>query len=243
MNDKDLTVKFLTNEIKDSICVYQISVTDINSKETWIFKDRYRNLREIHLKISSTFNSDLPIFPPKKWPGNLEASFISQRQKHLENYFNLILTNKKIAEFPTLRDYLFQSKKNFDNNNNNEEKNEKKIEVNLNQFKKKIGNLKIIEELNKRFLDLSLVMNSPDEDEIIRKKKIYRKINFVGKIENKKENLPFGNERNLIHIYQNSFINNETAEIFKLMDNTIFQIMKTSNNSNININFVYNINS
>ena len=239
--ENNLKVKFLSNDIIEGICYYQISITDIISRETWIIKDRYKNLRNIHKKLKSSFNSPLPDFPRKKWPGNLEPSFISQRQKHLENYLNLILSDKTISNFPNLTAYLFKERKSDESKINEKSeltKNNFKNSFKLNKFNN--GGFKIIDELNKKFLDLTVVLNLPEEDEIKKKKNLYEKININIK-ENKKSNLPTGNERNLIHIYQESLVNSNKDNLI-LFDNCIRKIEENCS-LDIKSNIVHKMNS
>ena len=109
---KAITVKFLKCEIKNNTCYYEISITDLIIKETWVYYDRYSNLRNFHKKVSIEFNSPLPNFPPQRLIGNMDPSFILQRQKGLENYLNLLLNSFKIDDSIILKKFINESKEN-----------------------------------------------------------------------------------------------------------------------------------
>ena len=102
-------VKFLDYKIDSGVTYYSISVTTLATSESWIFQSRYRNMLELHNQISSEVNIKLPVFPPKKWPGNLNPDFISQRQKSLENYFNNLLRVVNLDNLPILKNFLYTS--------------------------------------------------------------------------------------------------------------------------------------
>ena len=151
---------------------------------------------EIHNQISSNNSIKLPAFPPKKWPGNLNPDFISQRQKSLENYFNNLLKVVNLENVPVLKQFLYQSYKKKekvvekpivpDNPKvpnkpvkDLKEKEEQK-EAPMSHISLKPNFDKIVE--NTRFVDLNTNLASPDEDDVKEKKDKYKTLNFNLKI-------------------------------------------------------------
>lgn len=92
MSYPPLAVKFLSFSIDSSVVIYTISITDFSSKETFLIQSRYSLLLDMHRHLLN-YKFPLPLFPPKKCCFNKETSFLSQRQKALENYFNTLLKN------------------------------------------------------------------------------------------------------------------------------------------------------
>jgi hypothetical protein len=107
----DLTVKFLKHEIESGGSVYYtISVTDISTRETWLLRERYSTLRDVHAKLESQVDGSLPSFPSRKFFGNTDKSFILKRQKELETYFNILLKHKNLDEIPAIKYFLYDRK-------------------------------------------------------------------------------------------------------------------------------------
>lgn len=179
-------VKFLDYKIDSGVTYYSISVTTLATSESWIFQSRYRNMLDLHNQISTAVNIKLPAFPPKKWPGNLNLEFISQRQKSLENYFNTLLRVVNLDNLPILKNFLYTSYKKKEEKivnkpeiptkkpEESKKKEEEKQQIVHNVIKPNFD--KIVE--NTKFVDLNTNMASPDEDEVKEKKEKYKTLNF-----------------------------------------------------------------
>lgn len=205
-------VKFLDYKLQNGVTYYSISVTTLANSESWIFESRYRYMLELHNQIAASSEAKLPTFPPKKWPGNTNPDFISQRQKSLENYFNNLLKVVNIEKIPLLKQFLYQSYKKKKEQNDNSDpppaeipKKEiplpKKIkeedkEPPINTFSMKTQFEKIVE--SSKFVDLIDAIVSPEEDEVKEKKEKFRTLNYNLKITlPKKEPLPESKMDNL----------------------------------------------
>ncbi len=105
-------IKFLDYKVQGGVTYYSISVTNLTTSESWIFESRYRNMLDVHNQIALNYQIKLPTFPPKKWPGNLDPNFVSQRQKALENYLNTVLKTINIDDIDILKKWLYSTKNN-----------------------------------------------------------------------------------------------------------------------------------
>jgi hypothetical protein len=89
-------------------------------------------LFDLNEEISKHFlenNNNTPKFPKKKWIGNRDSGFISQRQKELQHYFNMVVTYMDIEQCKPLKNFLF-SRKGLVNPNpvqNNPQKNQPNV--------------------------------------------------------------------------------------------------------------------
>ena len=188
----------------------------------------------------------LPDFPPKKFFGNLEPNFISQRKKHLENYFNTLLRTVNLDKVTILKDFLFHGKKNEENppdkskenapknpmkkpKEENKEENQKEKEQPQNSVLKATGgNIeKMVDFYQNKMLDITSNTSYPEEEEVLKRRKYYEKmvlgkIKVVGLLE--KYRLPIGHERNLIGVKKESKFT-ENANGIKLMDAVMAGIM------------------
>ena len=171
-------VKFLDYKLQNGVTYYSISVTTYTNSESWIFESRYRQMLELHEQILSTFSIKLPSFPPKKWPGNLNADFISQRQKSLENYFNNLLKVVNLEKVPILKNFLYQSYK---------KKEEKPKTLAIPTLPNPLPQKTIVKEAikedkpnfekvieNLKYVDLTTNLESPEEEEVKEKREKYR---------------------------------------------------------------------
>lgn len=182
-------IKFLDYKAQSGITYYSISVTNLTTSESWIFESRYRNMLDIHNLISNSLQIKLPTFPPKKWPGNMNPDFISQRQKSLENYFNNLLKVVSLENLPILKNFLYQSYKKKEEKavfkaanpisepkykQNQRQDEEKNNQDGYNQNFLKPTFEKIVESV--KFVDLNTNLSSPEEEEVKEKKENYSSV-------------------------------------------------------------------
>lgn len=62
---------------------FKIVVCDRESNNMWEFDERYSVMRDIHKALSDSYKGELPDFPTKKWFGNTDKNFLSQRKATL----------------------------------------------------------------------------------------------------------------------------------------------------------------
>ena len=107
MVDKDngnLIIQFLTWTIQGSHVEYHINL--FNDKIIAEFTQRYSSLRDFHeaLKLESK-DPNFPKFPPKKFFGNTDKTFLNQRKVGLQHYFSCIL-NKEFAHLKIVKNWV-----------------------------------------------------------------------------------------------------------------------------------------
>lgn len=224
-------VKFLDYKIQNGVTFYSISVTTLTNSESWIFEARYKQMLEVNNQISSNSDLKLPTFPPKKWPGNLNLDFISQRQKSLENYFNNLLKIVNIEKTPVLKTFLYQNYKKKDGNkaqpppenikkdigNPIKEKEKLKEVQPINPFSIKTTFEKIVED--SKFVDLNAGLNSPEEEEIKEKREKFKAFNHNLKINfPKKDDLPSVKSLNPIEEINKLTFSNKSSDLIQLMN-------------------------
>lgn len=105
-----LTVKFLEFDVRQEATFYKVLVSDTMNHVSWSLEPwRYSTLFRIDKQIRNEYNGLLPDFPPKKWFGNKNVKFVTQRQKALENYLNIILKNVDLEKTKTLKAFLIKN--------------------------------------------------------------------------------------------------------------------------------------
>lgn len=229
MRPASLRLKFLDHELTQNVVYYTISVTDINSqKNTWFLKARYSRLLLLHEQISAGFQGNLPEFPPKKWIGNRNPNFLSQRKKHLENYFNTLLRTINFEKIAPLKEFLLEKldksfeneRKSIDSKNLKDFKDIQRkegIEQGGNSLLKATGGAaeKIVEFFSNKMVDIRSNTCFPEEEEVTKKKKLYLKLG--GFKENSKlieiMRLPKGTEKNLLGAKKESWGIANTANL------------------------------
>ena len=207
--------------IKESDHVdYILEITYNNEKYT--IKERYSNLRELNNNLIKECkkNKKFPIFPPKKIFNNESESFLIQRQKDLNNYFNEIFKNEEFSNLNSLKLFIDYCIEKYEKENNNIKK--------KNSYKKfdKEKVEKIFNEIQKKFIFIDIpnsIINTNDK---------YNKI--LNQILNpyffEFNNLPIGNDNNFKFLEKNIF---EEKKIINIEINL-------KNKINIIKNFNYN---
>ena len=247
MKSFSFRIKFLDHELKDGVTWYNISITDVNSqKSTWFLKTRYSLIRILHGEIKDNYQGALPDFPPKKIIGNLDPNFISQRKKHLENYFNTLLRTINVEKIIPLRDFLLQGRKIDDKSPTVEDTSKKTLKENQIISKERGGEIikekepvqnsiikaaggsieKVVDFFSNKMVNITSGCSFPEEEEIQKRKKLYEKMTIlkpkIGIFD--KYRLPKGNEMNLIAVKKESWLYSN-SQMIKQMDECLRQII------------------
>jgi len=236
MLENKITIKFADYEIQGDHVDYKILVKESNN-QTWQVNARYSRLREVHKDLKKKFGSNqLPEFPPKTLFKNLNTSFISQRQKALENYFSVLLRKYNLDDLEPLKLLIKEGKKVVNNKesivgnkaeptNLKTEPQREQVTVN-NQANSHIID-KIIEKYSAQLFDLKDMPTFPDPEDIRTKIKQYqqfsRSYNF-----NISWNIPAGSEANLISIQDETLLTQNHGIVANLMIHTLDQIKNAS---------------
>ena len=241
-NQQKLTMKFADNFLVDGHTEYRILVRDSKKNESWTITSRYSELRKVHIKLRELFPNNLPNFPQKKLLGNMEPSFISQRQKALEIYFGLILQNQTWANSKPIKDLLAtktHTKSIVSGGSKEESKGSKSPDINSAQStpaKNDVPKIekqspyhvaleKTLDQLSNKFFDLQLTLNPPEEEEAKRRSKNYQKISEMGAMKTSHDyfKLPAGNA-GLVVDARSSSTSSHYRELQKLLKDTLHDI-------------------
>lgn len=246
MKASSYRVKFLDYEQVDGVTYYNISITDMNAqKATWFLKSRYSAMRRMHSQIIDNYSGELPNFPPKKLIGNLDQDFVSQRKKHLENYFNTLLRTINIDKIPVAKDFIFQGRgeneihpsenSNINSNKTNDpskkpeliEKNKEPAQTSL--IKATGGVIeKVVDFYSNKMVDILQNNSFPEEEEVLKRKKIYEKFQgakFQSNFIQNSFKLPKSHEGNVAFVKKESWIFNNSHYIMEI-DKSIQGITK-----------------
>ncbi len=239
MKSVPFRLKFLEHEANDGVIWYNVSITDVNAqKATWFLKIRYSQILALHKQIKENHEGALPDFPPKKLFGNLDPNFVSQRKKHLENYFNTLLRMINIEKVIVLRDFLLKGRKNEIISDEEKLENSKikqskgtdliKEPVQTSLLKATGGNIeKIVDFFSNKMVDIMRNSAFPEEEEVQKRKKLFSKMVGQGfKLKGslfERYRLPNGDEKNLIGIKKESW-SSGNSQTMKLMEDSIHRI-------------------
>lgn len=229
MSSTQIALKFLNYDSKSNIIFYTISVTDIHTKETWIFQSRYSEMFSLHQQLSLNSRSNLPRFPPKRCCYNTEPAFVSQRQKALENYFNTLLKNHSLNSLPDLKNFFYGMKSQSSNVSSASKRPKNEYNSIYLGPKKSLGLKNAVDTISVRFIDLTLNLNPPEEEDIIRKKGFVNSFKWPPLKSDffHHYHLPKGNERNLIDIGKIT-LGRSDEEIISSMEKAISKITQKS---------------
>ena len=109
-------VQFIGTAINAQHVQYHVKITDPSGK-SWDIKKRYSEFRDLHQHLSLKFTDNHPAFPGKKFFGNMNPQFVSQRQQELQKYMRQILEldpevrTKVLAKFmnvPSVNFFFFK---------------------------------------------------------------------------------------------------------------------------------------
>jgi len=244
-----ITMKFADNFPVDGHIEYRILVRDSKKNESWTVTSRYSELRKVHVKLRELFPSNLPNFPQKKILGNMDPSFISQRQKALEIYFSLVLANQTWANSKPMKDLLYAKTTHTKSIVNNQKEESKSALARSPDISSKESTLsksaapriekpspyhialeKNLEQISNKFFDLQLTLNPPDEDEVKKRGQHYQKINEIGNVKTSHEyyKLPFGNA-GLVSDARCAWLSSHHRELQKQLRDTLHNIKHSMN--------------
>mmetsp|Transcript_25374 Transcript_25374/g.29027 ORF Transcript_25374/g.29027 Transcript_25374/m.29027 type:complete len:115 (-) Transcript_25374:601-945(-) len=100
-------IRFIDHVIVDGHVEYVIEITDTETSETWNIRERYRNVRDMHLKLcKEAIDSEVPEFPPKKVIGNKDELFLKQRQNEMEDYFSVLTSRKDLIQLDSFQHFV-----------------------------------------------------------------------------------------------------------------------------------------
>ena len=231
MSENKVSLKFIGFEKDADHVEYKILAKD-SQDETWQLTARYSTLRQIYRDLRDvTGIENLPDFPPKKYFGAMSDNFITQRQKALENFFNILLKKHRFDELGSLKEFVESNKqdpKKTDKPNNQTGGVNTNAQNNANAIGKKaekdrlINLEKVIGNFKNEFFDLNDTLDLPDEEQIRKRKGMY---NFKLEIAIPKDvyDLPAGNESNLINI-QDKTLTSINPSISTLLWSTLEEI-------------------
>jgi len=242
-----LTMKFADNFLVDGHIEYRILVRDSKKNESWTITSRYSELRKVHVKLRELFPNNLPNFPQKKILGNMEPSFISQRQKALEIYFSLILQSQAWANSKPLKELLLNKTthtKSVVSNTKEESKTAKNTDSSSKETTPSkshetpktekpspyhVALEKNLEQISNKFFDLQLNLNPPDDEEVKKRGHNYQKINDFDGVKTSHEyfKLPTGKSEHVIEAH--SATNPHHKELQKLLKDTLHNIKHSMN--------------
>lgn len=236
MSDLKVSLKFIGFEKTGDHVDYKILVKDSNN-DTWQLFARYSTLRQIYRELREIFSADkLPDFPPKKYFGAFSETFITQRQKALENFCNNLLKKYRYEELTPLKNYIDENKQNLKKNDRPEPQpvrpDPQPVRADpqpISPIKKNLE--KIVGTLKNEFFDLNDTFNPPDEEEVRKKKGMYNFKLEVALPKNAYE-LPSGTEANLILI-QDKTLANTDAGISSLLLETLDNIRESVKKINL----------
>ena len=102
--------QFLDHSIIGEHVEYTISILNPENGQTVFLKSRYSSLLRLHRELENLQpQHNFPAFPPKRCCGNLNETFISQRKRLLERYFNELFVEKIFFEEKVVKEFLFKN--------------------------------------------------------------------------------------------------------------------------------------
>lgn len=187
-----LTAKFADHLVVDGHVEYRILLKDSRKNESWTINSRYSDLRKVHSKLRELAGDNLPNFPRKQFFGNTEPSFISQRQKGLENYFSIVLQNQTLLNSKPIKELLQRKaySKSIVVGKKDEQQSPKKMTESLTSINTTKADSpktqrtnpthhvleKFLDQLSHKFVDLQVTLNPPEDEEMRKRKLNYAKI-------------------------------------------------------------------
>ena len=85
---------------------FRCYLQDSNGSEIKCSEDRYRysQLLEFNEQLMHDYGAIrlLRLFPPKKWIGNKEGDFVTQRQEAIQNWLNELCEDEETAQDPKI---------------------------------------------------------------------------------------------------------------------------------------------
>lgn len=176
----NISIQFKSYQQTSDYITYEIEVK--NDSETWTFNRRYSNLRQFYFQLPPI----LLIFPPKKFFGNKNPKFLTQRQKDLESFFHNLLKIPNILDFPSVKSFLSPSDKIITSQTKKEEKKvERHVKI---VHDSKIVSQKVADGFHSKLFDLGSQPMPLEEEDYTIKEKVYRDLLRGFKVEKERKN-------------------------------------------------------
>ncbi|CAD8147408.1 unnamed protein product [Paramecium pentaurelia] len=194
-------LKIVNTETRSDIVYYQIQVLNTQTKISWSFEERYKNLNNLHTQLSSELKQQLPQFPAKKFFGNTDPEFISTRKAGLQNYFKTLLQIIDVDQCPTLKKFLIKGEQkhikdqpqqfkqdpikqnDIQGNASTKEKIQQQKQIENERIKKELKEklAAATQQIKSKFVDLDNLVNPPEEHDIKKKRAFYDQIRLEPK--------------------------------------------------------------
>ncbi|CAD8060071.1 unnamed protein product [Paramecium sonneborni] len=194
-------LKIVNTETRSDIVYYQIQVLNTQTKVSWSFEERYKNMNNLHTQLSQEIKQQLPYFPAKKFFGNTDPEFISTRKAGLQNYFKTLLQIVDVDQCPTLKKFLTKGEqkhikdqpqpfkedsikqKDVIGNASTIEKIQQQKQLENERIKKELKDklAAATQQIKSKFVDLGNLVNAPEEHDIKKKRAFYDQIRIEPK--------------------------------------------------------------
>ena len=102
-NIKCKKIEIFNHKIKDTKVIYAIEII-LSNNQSIIINERYSELLNLHNLMSK--EAKLPPFPKKKYFGNTDELFLTQRQNSLNSYYNIITSSDKYVNLPSFKSWI-----------------------------------------------------------------------------------------------------------------------------------------
>ena len=135
MEKEKYSINVLSHIKVDNHVEYLINISETNSGSNTFFPEKYATLRSLYeVMKKEAKGKSFPSFPPNKLFGYEEESFVIQRAKDLNTFFQEIMTNQNLCKLPSFRNFI---KTNLQKNSiiKNQENNSKRNSAILNNIK------------------------------------------------------------------------------------------------------------
>ncbi|CAD8145128.1 unnamed protein product [Paramecium octaurelia] len=119
-----INVSIESYTVYDDVVIYSMRFKNKITKEEWIYKQRYSEIKNIHdALVEQGYKGKLPPFPTRKLFGqtNENPETIEKRREDLEVYLNAIFSTQEIYDNEIIQFLIADSKKYFETNKKLEE--------------------------------------------------------------------------------------------------------------------------
>lgn len=97
---------------------YLLTITITSTQEIISFYERYSNLKTLNDKMKKEIgNSNFPKFPPKKFFGSDDETFLNRRQMELNVFFESISNTPELCRLNSLKNFIEEKIKTSNKNN------------------------------------------------------------------------------------------------------------------------------
>ena len=247
MEIEKISIKVLSHIKVENHIEYLINISDKTSGNNIFFSEKYQNLRSLYEQMKKeSKQKKLPSFPPNKLFGYEEESFVIQRAKDLNSFFQQIISNKIFSKIPSFTNFISfnlqrnplnqsnENKMEMSNNNNSSDV----IIVNKNQNKSHNKRFKIRAMLfNNSFYKGDKNISNLDKKEIDNICKKFVNLNYDIEVKNKpkseKEYKNFFDDIDFNDNFDCNIIKNNNDNNFDIIgkNNDYIKIAEKNNNS------------